>query len=195
MIGGIVILSCLVYVCYHQDGWQQLSFGNNVRSGPYNNIRVEQQNKEESGSLWKSISKLQTESSSIPRRRLNTTKDDEVENFLHHDVFEKRAGVRPQPRIVGGTPASPGSFPFYAKSVAGGDLLCGATLIWEDVLLSAAHCKGAFIGGVAIGGTKLDDSDATILEVESEYIHPAYDPVTQANGTFFLNHPHNVEGL
>jgi hypothetical protein len=181
IIGGTAILAGLIYFCCHDDQWQQLSHGSNVRSGP-NNIRVDQQNMDEGGTLWTSFN-TQQQRNNDARRRLNTTNDCEVEHFLHHDVFENRERARPQPRIVGGIPSTAGSFPYYAKSI--GNTLCGATLIWEDVLLSAANCEGAFVDGVAIGGTKLDNSDATVLEVDSEYIHPAYDPVTKANGTLF----------
>jgi hypothetical protein len=114
----------------------------------------------------------------------------ELKQVLHHDVFDRQGQLHSppaaavQPRIVGGTPAPAGAFPFYAKSLP--ETLCGATLIWEDILLTAAHCEGAFLNGVAIGGTRLDDSDATVLPVDSELPHPNYDVLTNGNGTYFF---------
>jgi hypothetical protein len=101
------------------------------------------------------------------------------------NFVDRKAQVRSGNRIVGGTPVAKGEYPYSAKSV--GKSLCGATLIWEDVLLSAAHCEGIFLsGGAAIGGTKLNNSDATTFEVESEYIHPKFNYWSFANGTLGL---------
>jgi hypothetical protein len=86
-------------------------------------------------------------------------------------------------RIVGGTPAPPGAFPFHAKSSLLNDGFCGASLIWEDILLTAAHCNGTFWEGAAIGGTQSDDSDATVIPVDFELLHPEYDGFTFENGT------------
>ena len=52
-----------------------------------------------------------------------------------------------RPNIVGGSDAVPGQFPYFA---AGYD--CGASLIWKDIALTAAHCIGAF-GDLLIGTT------------------------------------------
>lgn len=83
-------------------------------------------------------------------------------------------------RIVGGTIVAPGTYPFFAYGA--GTILCGATLIYEDILLTAAHCDGAFIqNGALIGGTQLDGSDATRIEVESELPSPDYDDATRLN--------------
>ena len=39
-------------------------------------------------------------------------------------------------RIVGGEDAEPGEFPFFVKWRG-----CGASLIWKDILLTAAHVR------------------------------------------------------
>ena len=60
-------------------------------------------------------------------------------------------------------------------------ILCGATLIHEDILLTAAHCEGGFLAGATIGGILLDGSDGTVHNVDREFIHPNYDDATREN--------------
>ena len=82
-------------------------------------------------------------------------------------------------RIVGGTTAAQGAYPFFAipKTSAYGVGLCGSVKIWDDVLLTAAHCQGSFAGKIIyIGGNRRDGSDA--LEVArggTELVHPDFD--------------------
>lgn len=52
-------------------------------------------------------------------------------------------------RIIGGTPAAEGEYPFYA--IPRGMMLCGATLISPEILLTAAHCGGVWTTGALIG--------------------------------------------
>lgn len=40
-------------------------------------------------------------------------------------------------RIIGGEDASIGKYPFFVQGSG-----CGASLIWKDIVLTAAHCKG-----------------------------------------------------
>jgi trypsin len=77
------------------------------------------------------------------------------------------------PRIVGGTPAAPGDYPFHVNAID--PLFCGGSLIYEDIVLTAAHCVGTFLAGVNIGGTMLDGTDATdVLSVDLEFPHPDF---------------------
>jgi trypsin len=63
---------------------------------------------------------------------------------------------------------------------------CGATLIWDDVLLSAAHCKTVFnvsnqsvmIGGTFIDGSNAIDKNIPILDVVA---HPNFKDATVEN--------------
>jgi len=83
-----------------------------------------------------------------------------------------------QPRIVNGERAVPSDRPFFAR--AGYDsyfftneVLCGATLIWPDIAISAAHCQGAFNHGLQI----LDEStgDYTkLVPINQQVRHPGW---------------------
>jgi trypsin len=83
------------------------------------------------------------------------------------------------PRIVGGTPAADGDFPFHVASV--GSYLCGGTLIYEDIVLTAAHCGDAFLDGVYIGGVLFGMDAVDVVSVDQEFPHPYFDPDTLIN--------------
>lgn len=62
--------------------------------------------------------------------------------------------------IINGVQIPFGRYPYFSYPSNG---VCGATLIWEDVLLSAAHCYfGFYYSGIEmyVGGTKADGSNA-----------------------------------
>ena len=88
-------------------------------------------------------------------------------------------------RIVGGSLASDGEYPFYAvpetDRFASG--LCGSVKIWDDVLLSAAHCFGSFEGNdIFIGGNRRTGEDALeTIRAVSELQHPSYNSNTNEN--------------
>jgi secreted trypsin-like serine protease len=93
--------------------------------------------------------------------------------------------------IVGGVDAPPGKYPYYA--IPSSNIVCGATLIHEDILITAAHCnsrnynflsQGFFSrrGGLYIGPSKLDGSDAIEqIGIKLFRVHPDYDPATSQN--------------
>ena len=83
-------------------------------------------------------------------------------------------------RIVGGEQATPGQYPFFV----GWDG-CGASLIHEDIVLTAAHCDMAYVAGetVYIGSHRRNTpagnyEDRTILQLVA---HPQYNEDTVAN--------------
>jgi hypothetical protein len=103
------------------------------------------------------------------------------------DDHRRRQQRRLQKRIVGGKPVTTttdqdkrlaAAFAFSA-----GSKLCGATIIHPDVLLTAAHCTGAFVDdGTLLGGVELSGMDATeFVGVVSELSHPRYQPGSEQN--------------
>ena len=101
----------------------------------------------------------------------------------------RRLGARQQtpdktPRIVGGTDAEFGNYPFIAAlATPRGNQFCGATLISDSWVLTAAHCS---VGPtpdtpldpstvrLILGTDNLDDDDKLLLEVASVTVHPDY---------------------
>jgi len=102
------------------------------------------------------------------------------------------------PRIVGGTEATTGQFPFMvllvAEDVSSGVYItpCGGSLIAPDTVLSAAHCFDSSIftyQGVVIGDlTPFDFSNSGhyIPLAETPILHPQYNPDTSENDLMVL---------
>jgi trypsin len=88
------------------------------------------------------------------------------------------AGAENTTTILGGTPAAAGEFPFYVHVI--NDYLCGGSLIYEDIVLTAAHCFEAWYDANAIIGSiqKEGFDGAEMVEVESVHQHPKYVPDT-----------------
>lgn len=80
-------------------------------------------------------------------------------------------------RIVGGTEAPQGKYPFFVQGDG-----CGASLIWEDVVLTAAHCQGAFDGSVYVGPSVQYNTSggAEQIQVQRQVPHPSYSSNTEA---------------
>lgn len=99
------------------------------------------------------------------------------------------AAVDVAPRIVGGSTAAAGDFPWQVALI--GDIddpfqsqFCGGSLIDEQWVLTAAHCYDSASPGVyvAVGLLDLDLAKSAVYAYSEEWIvHPAYDDDTLDN--------------
>ena len=85
-------------------------------------------------------------------------------------------------RIVGGTNAAAGEYPYMVL----GDL-CGASLVAPDVVLSAAHCAGNFDETVRVGSIRDSSGGQVVRTLKSEEIlHPNYNDRTFENDIMLI---------
>ena len=98
-------------------------------------------------------------------------------SHYHGDKVLRRS-LKAEPRIVGGTAADVGEFPSFVWTA--GSQLCGGSLIWDDIVLTAAHCAGYFIErGIVYGGVRLNlGAGELVTGVEAELPHANYN-ITQ----------------
>ncbi|XP_046405684.1 serine protease nudel isoform X2 [Ischnura elegans] len=59
-------------------------------------------------------------------------------------VASGRKGRRTSERVVGGTPSSPGAWPWLVSIYKDGIFHCGGVLITEDWVMTAAHCLSSY---------------------------------------------------
>jgi trypsin len=93
-------------------------------------------------------------------------------------------------RIVGGTDAQPGAYPFFVQGVD-----CGGSLIWDDIVLTAAHCTYGFpVGDSALVGNYILNNasgGAESIDVAQQVPHPLWDDSSKVYDVMLLklNHP------
>lgn len=83
-------------------------------------------------------------------------------------------------RIVGGEPAEPKELPFQLSLRFRGNMICGASILSESVIVTAAHCSvlgDANLYSVVAGDHNRDVNEGTeqVRDVSSVLVHPEYD--------------------
>jgi len=84
------------------------------------------------------------------------------------------------PRIIGGSQATPNKYSFAASLSDSQGHFCGGSLITKNVVLSAAHCAGGSYNAV-LGRHDLRTNDGQVIAMKKEIKHPSYDDYTTDN--------------
>lgn len=85
-----------------------------------------------------------------------------------------------EPRIIGGTPATPHQYNFAASLADSQGHFCGASLITKTAVLTAAHCQGGRYD-VQLGKHSLKGDPGQVISMQREIPHPRYSDATTNN--------------
>ncbi|XP_039428810.1 collagenase-like [Culex pipiens pallens] len=105
------------------------------------------------------------------------------------------------PRIIGGSDAAPGQFPYQAMLIIqmGKERsLCGGSLLCDEWVLTAGHCvEDAQSILVTLGAVEFREpagGDGRVVQNSTEFIrHEDYDPGTASNDVALVKLPQKVE--
>ncbi|KAM7074290.1 kallikrein-14-like, partial [Ciconia maguari] len=90
-------------------------------------------------------------------------------------------------RIIGGRPCSINQRPFQVALIKRGQILCGGSLLSDQWVLTAAHCRQPIRDvKVLIGTDTLRDGTGQVRLVSRIQVHPAYNPYKNDNDFMLL---------
>ena len=110
-----------------------------------------------------------------------------------HKGEETSSSDAPPPKIVGGTVAPAGAYPFFVSVKRASDnfAFCGGTLVSSVWVLTAAHCVDGGVTAASlklvIGAYQLDnEAPGDVRSVTSIHLHPSWNPSTFDNDVALL---------
>mmetsp|Transcript_49577 Transcript_49577/g.105361 ORF Transcript_49577/g.105361 Transcript_49577/m.105361 type:complete len:407 (-) Transcript_49577:388-1608(-) len=126
------------------------------------------------------------------RKRPKKKKDEPSED---EEDDPRPASAVPQSRIIGGSEATPNKNKFMVSLSDRIGHFCGGSLIARDVVLTAAHCKGAPFDVIA-GRHNLNRWDGQVIGITKQMPHPDYnDRTTDMDFMLvFLSKPATLNG-
>ena len=93
------------------------------------------------------------------------------------------------PRIVGGSEADPGEYPFTVSLADNYGHFCGASVISPTYVMTAAHCAGGAIDAVIGLHDQRDKSNTQTISVKNQILHPQYNGGAYDIAVFELSEP------
>ncbi|KOB73767.1 Extra sex combs [Operophtera brumata] len=99
-------------------------------------------------------------------------------------IHEVTCGVARRGRVVGGDRVSPGEFPWLAALKRDGKVICGATVVARDHLITATHCVHGIEASrlsVLVGEYDVNSSRTDGYEVIHVVQHPDFNRYTYDN--------------
>jgi secreted trypsin-like serine protease len=146
------------------------------------------------------------QSAGIDPAQVKTTPETAVDPALQQFMQpgKKKGGLAGSGRILFGTEARPGAYPFQVGVIRDESSLCGGSLIRDNWVLTAAHCVKVFDGSkyanaapsafdVYVGANQLMKGDR--IKVVEVYSHPDYIPAFTDNDVALLKLARNPQGV
>ena len=93
--------------------------------------------------------------------------------------------------ILGGIPTLPHEFPWMAhvetKAEGGkGVHKCGGVIIWDNIVMTAAHCVDQLPIKVKVGHHDITSDQIVTIQVDTMLMHPGYTTVINGNDIALL---------